>query len=378
MRSSTGAHYIALDHVRALAAFMVFAWHFTHAGTGSPVPFDYLPSLPPFALLDEGHTGVALFMTLSGYLFAKLLDGKSIDYRAFLWNRALRLFPLLGLVILVVGFNEYRSGSDLGAYAGSVAQGAIFPTLPNGGWSITVELHYYLILPLFLWMLTKSRLLPISLILAAIALRFLIHAKTGEVQTLAYWTVIGRIDQFALGMLVYQFRAQLAGRHLVALAVLAGFASLYWYFDLLGGFYQNPAYPSSSRLWIFLPTIEGLAYAVGIAWYESSFAHSTTGVSRFVGRLGEYSYSIYLLHFFVVFEAATFVDARIMDLSNFYLACLWALVCFVLMMPAGYLSYRFIESPFLKLRKRYVRAPQGASGAPAPGMANAVEQATRP
>jgi len=28
------------------------------------------------ALLDEGHTGVALFMTLSGYLFAKLLDGK--------------------------------------------------------------------------------------------------------------------------------------------------------------------------------------------------------------------------------------------------------------------------------------------------------------
>lgn len=83
MRSSSGAHFIALDHVRALAAFIVFAWHFTHAANDYPVAFDYVPALFPFSILDEGHTGVALFMTLSGYLFAKLLDGKSIDYRAF-------------------------------------------------------------------------------------------------------------------------------------------------------------------------------------------------------------------------------------------------------------------------------------------------------
>ena len=62
MRSSSGEHFIALDHVRALAAFMVFAWHFTHAENGYPVPFEYVPALFPFSLLDEGHTGVALFM----------------------------------------------------------------------------------------------------------------------------------------------------------------------------------------------------------------------------------------------------------------------------------------------------------------------------
>src|SRR5271169_6463136 len=101
MRSSSGTHFIALDHVRALAAFMVFAWHFTHGLGGYPIPFDYVPALFPFSLLDEGHTGVALFMTLSGYLFAKLLDGKSINYLAFLWNRVLRLFPLLLVVILI-------------------------------------------------------------------------------------------------------------------------------------------------------------------------------------------------------------------------------------------------------------------------------------
>ena len=47
MRSSSGAHYIALDHVRALAAFMVFAWHFTHAWNGAPNP----PSSAPGATL---------------------------------------------------------------------------------------------------------------------------------------------------------------------------------------------------------------------------------------------------------------------------------------------------------------------------------------
>ena len=57
---------------------MVFAWHFTHAG-GYPVPLEYSPNAFPLAIFDEGHTGVALFMTLSGYLFAKLLDGKGQD-----------------------------------------------------------------------------------------------------------------------------------------------------------------------------------------------------------------------------------------------------------------------------------------------------------
>lgn len=367
MRSSTGAHFIALDHVRALAAFMVFVWHFTHASNGFPVPFGYVPSLFPMALLDEGHTGVALFMTLSGYLFAKLLDGKSISYPAFLWNRVLRLFPLLALVILIVGIKTYVAGGDLGSYAGSIAKGTVFPTLPNGGWSITVEFHYYLILPLLLWMLRKSKALPISIVLAAIALRLFLYNERGEVQFLAYWTIVGRIDQFVLGMLAYQFRAQIAHRHIAIPAMLIGFSLLYWYFDLQGGFFQNRGYPSPSLQWVLLPTLEGFAYAAGIAWYESSFAHSTTGVSAFVGRIGEYSYSIYLLHFFIVFRAAKFVHERVMDLSNFYVACLWSIVFFLLMVPVGYLTFRFIEAPFLRLRRRYTGLENRNTTAPRSG-----------
>jgi peptidoglycan/LPS O-acetylase OafA/YrhL len=356
MRSSSGEHFIALDHVRALAAFMVFAWHFTHGRDGSPIPFEYVPSIFPFAVLDEGQTGVALFMTLSGYLFAKLLDGKTIDYKAFLWNRALRLLPLLVTVILIVGITEVIHGENPYEYAYSIAKGVLLPSLPNGGWSITIEFHYYLLLPLFLWMLSKSKFLPLSFVVAAVALRLVIYEWKGEIQSLAYWTIVGRIDQFALGMLVYQFRACAAHRHALVIGILVAFSLFYWYFDHKGGFYLYGSYPSHSPIWIFLTTIEGAAYAIGIAWYDSSFSPSSAGISKFVGRMGAYSYSIYLLHFFVVFSIARFVNEWIMDISNFYLACFWSGIGFILMMPVGYLSFRFIEAPFLRLRKRYTTA----------------------
>lgn len=356
MKSSSGKHYIALDHIRALAAFLVFIWHFTHGTRGTPVPYDYVPLLFPLSILNEGHTGVALFMTLSGYLFAKLLEGKTIDYGAFLWNRVLRLFPLLFLVVLVVGIIKKASGEDIQAYAVSIAKGAITNSLPNGGWSITVEIHFYIILPLLLWAQRKSTLLLIVAIVAAMAIRTVLFFNRGEVQSLAYWTIVGRIDQFVMGMVLYQLRSYWTGHHIRAAVVIIGFAAFYGYFDHIGGFYNLPSYPSPSPLWIFLPTIEGFSYGVLIAWYDNSFSHASSGVSRSIGHLGEYSYSIYLLHFFVVFHAARFVNERIIDISSFTLACLWAVLFFLLMMPVGYLSFRFIEAPFLQLRKRYILA----------------------
>jgi peptidoglycan/LPS O-acetylase OafA/YrhL len=354
MRSSTGAHYIALDHVRALAAFLVVVWHFTHGPGGYPVRFDYVPWLFPLALLDEGHTGVALFMTLSGYLFAKLLDGTAIHYPAFLWNRVLRLFPLLLLVLAIVGAQIVWIGGSAAWYAGVLLKGLVVPAWPNGAWSITVELHYCVVLPLLLWMLRRSTWWLFMVVAVAIALRWMLQHEGWNVRFLAYWTIVGRIDQFVLGMLAYRFRPFLARQHAIAATTAVAFMVFYWYFDSRGGFTRAP----SGALWNVLGTIEGAAYAIGIAWYDGSFAPAATGVSKFVGRLGEYSYSIYLLHYFVVFAFARFVDERVMDISNFYLALAWATAFFVLMYVPGSLSFRFVEAPFLRLRRRYVVGPR--------------------
>jgi peptidoglycan/LPS O-acetylase OafA/YrhL len=317
MKSSTGVHYVALDHVRALAAFMVVVWHFAHATTGYPVPFEHVPAFFPMALLDEGHTGVALFMTLSGYLFARLLNGKSIVFSAFVWNRVLRLLPLLALVVLIAGVKELLYSRSLVEYARLVVGGLVMPSLPNGGWSITVEFHYYLLLPLLLWAQGRTPWALPAAVVGAVALRLGIFLWKGEVQELAYSTLVGRFDQFALGMIACHFRTVFQRRHMLAVLVGVAFAVFYWQFDRLGGGYRRPPTPILAPMWIFLPTIEGLAYAV-------------------------------------VFQAARLVHERVMDISDFNLAVIWSLGFYLLMVGLGYLSFTYVESPFLKFRKRYV------------------------
>lgn len=341
--------------MRALAAWLVFCWHFAHGPSGFPSPFEGVPAFAPLALFDEGHTGVALFMTLSGYLFAKLLNGHKVHFPTFVLNRALRLLPLLLLVMLAVGVIRWRHGQPLGDYAWSLVLGLVYPSWPNGGWSIAVELHFYLLLPVLLAASARWRLAALAVVGAALLLRWWLHASTGEVHTWSYWTLVGRIDQFALGILLFHGRHWVAGRHLVAGSVAGVFVAAYWLFDASGGFYGMPSYPSPSRWWILWPTIEGAAWAALVAWYDSSFEHGRGPFSRFVARLGTYSYSIYLLHVFVVFDLARWVHEHVWDLSRFEVAWLWSLPAFVLMAIPGYLSYRFVEAPFLRLRRPYLR-----------------------
>lgn len=355
MKSSTGEHYVGLDHIRALAAFCVFTWHFIHSASGYPVAFEGSPLwFSGLSILDEGHTGVALFMTLSGYLFAKLLNGKTISYKMFLWNRMLRLLPLLVFVIVLVGVQRWLNGTDLWHYAQSVALGIVKPTLPNGGWSITVELHFYLILPLLLWMVRRSRFLLLSLLVFSVLLRLFLYFQLKQIQILAYWTLVGRIDQFVLGIFVYHVRNSFITSHWFAAAAAVVFSIFYWWFNENGGYYKSPSYPSASILWVFMPLIEGGAYSTCICWYDNKLKLKNGVVSKFVAKLGEYSYSIYLLHVFVVFKAAKFVDTYVMSLASFYVACVWSLFFFVLMIIPGYFSFRFVEAPFLKLRRNYV------------------------
>lgn len=350
MKSSHGEYYIALDHIRALAVFIVFTWHFLHFENGHLAPAPIFP----LSILTEGHVGVSLFMCLSGYLFNKLLDGKKIDYAAFIRNRVLRLAPLLLVVIFLFGIINYRSGDYLELYVKSILMGVLKPTLPNGGWSITIEFHFYLILPFLLYLGRKSSGLIILLLGFIIIVRGLLYNEFGSVQEISYWTIIGRLDQFILGILAYQYRKHISGKHAFAIIVIFLFLVFYWYFDKLGGFYTFSTYPSTSSIWVFLPTIEAFCFAIFIAWYDNSFKSPTGRISRFIALIGNYSYSIYLLHFFVVFQMPVFINDYVFEISNIYVGMLCSAFCFLLMVPIGHASFVIIESPFLRLRTKYI------------------------
>jgi len=354
MRSTSGLYFSRLDHVRAVAVFMVFAWHFLHMTPQFPVPYGSAPFFL-LALLDEGHTGVALFMTLSGYLFAKLVGEHRINFADFLYSRALRLGPLL-LVCLVAWWLIGRLGGDP-VLVSDLIGGLIVPTWPKGAWSIAIELHFYVLFPLLL--LLCRRLGPVALlglVVAAVAVRVSLWLRMGDVQYLAYWTIIGRIDQFLFGM-IFAY-APLRRPVLAVIAAICGLSFLvFWQqFDAMGGYYNRTGVVSGSPLWIVIPTIEGLTYASLIALYDGSSLRPVAWLDRGLAKVGEWSYSIYLLHFFPVVFLRWLAGDRIGSVDNFFLALLAVIVAFVVFLPVAAFSYNAFEKRFLAYRRPYLVA----------------------
>jgi len=369
VKSSSGDYYLGLDHLRALAVFMVFCWHFVHSHNIIPLDAS-APLFAPLTLLSEGYTGVSLFMVLSGYLFARLTDGKQLKFGAFMLNRGLRLLPLLSVVMVLAYVKSLFTGEALDLST-RLLHGWFAPTLPQGAWSITVEMHFYLLLPALLWMASKHLSSLLGVVLVAMMARLVVYWAGGDLDYLAYHTMLGRIDQFVLGLLAFHLRDRIRGQHLLWVASAAGFIAFMSFIDHQGSMLGKQ--PALSPWWVVMTTIEGLFYGLTVAWYDTSFRHAAGAVSTFLAWIGRCSYSIYLLHSFVVFKMAQWVDERLFSLGNVNVSLPVAAICFLLFLPVGYLSYRFIELPFLRRRVPYLSkpslrsAPEVLMGDEAPG-----------
>ena len=361
MRSTEGLYFSRLDHVRAAAAYLVFCWHFLHLTPNFPVPYASA-AVFPLSLIDEGHTGVALFMSLSGYLFAKLVGDRAIDFPAFLVSRAVRLGPLLTVVIAAWVAIGWLSGAPIPL--SDITQGFILPTWPKGTWSIAIELHFYLLFPLLLLLVRKQGPLALLIVVAsALAIRFDWWRSFGEAQHIAYWTIIGRIDQFAFGMMFAFAPLSPKARGLVAAIAGAGFLVLMHGFDRAGGYWNHSGAASTSPLWIVLPTVEAITYASFIAWYDAASLKLPVRLDRALARIGEWSFSIYLLHFFPAVALRHYFWTTDGSDNNFYVAWIGANVAFVCFLPVAALSYKYFETRFLVYRRPYLRAPAAETAA---------------
>lgn len=357
MRSSSGEYYERLDHVRALAAFLVFTWHFTHANALIE-PATYVPAFPLASLLEEGHTGVALFMALTGYLFAKLIDGQPFSVRMFLWNRFVRLVPLLAVVLAVTFSIKVMRGAPLQDVVGEFLLGLILSNWPNGAWSVAVELHFYLVMPMVLWAVFRNAHWAVLLVFISMAVRAILFGIESETQSVAFYSIVGRFDQFVLG--IWSFRA-LKNRKLtngVFLVALPIFVFAFHHFNTMGGFFGT----KHSPVWICLSTVEGLFYAVAIRCYDTSSLVLPSPLARIMRLIGTWSYSIYLWHFFIFQEAATLIHNHVIDLGTYGVSVVASIVVFLLFLPFARLSYRCMEEPFLRYRRSYKASNKQPTG----------------
>jgi len=364
MRSSTGVYFRNLDHVRAVAIFLVFTWHFIHHPDGRYIPFGYVPEFFPLSLLSEGNTGVALFMVLSGYLFAKITRGQDILFGHFLLNRALRLVPLL---LAVIGLYWLLTRT---IWAGSpypladAVKGIVLPTWPNGGWSIAVEIHFYALFPLLRLLGRKHWAYLAATVPCMIVVRYILWRELETVfQDLAYATIVGRIDQFVLGMLASEYAASAVPqrtRAIIAAAAFVAFAFFWQRFTMAGGLKGT----SASGLWVVIPTIEGVTYALIIAWYDGARLGLPSVVDGYLALVGDLSYSIYLLHPFVNGWMADHLARAGVPLIHFGVAVLLSWVALMAMLPIAGVSYFLYEKRFLDLKVSYM-VPRKIAAPPA-------------
>lgn len=125
----------------------------------------------------------------------------------------------------------------------------------------------------------------------------------------------------------------------------------------MGGFFNYPGAPSTSALWIFIPTAEAITYGSLIAFYDGASLRMPAWLDRALAKVGEYSYSIYLLHFFLIVLLRDIFWERMGSADNFFIALIVANVAFLAFVPVAWLSYNYFEKIFLVYRKPYLRAP---------------------
>ncbi len=364
MRSEQTAYLERLDHLRLLAAVLVVCFHAFHRHVGT-----LRPDNPLLSLIDEGHTGIGLFMVISGFIFAVITDGSQVDYWRFLRNRVIRIYPLflfgVFLTLTISTYNEHRNYGlatflewALPFRAATVSESTHFVQL----WTIWVEFQFYLLFPFlkvfgerygprYLW----------ALIALMIALRAVIFVLYGSVRFVAYESIFGRMDQFLIGMLAagiwLRRPARLGNPLFLAVALAAVLALLHW-FNRQGGHVRLDA-----NWWIVWTTLEGLAWAgVMLAWLGCRW-RAPASLEAGLARLGAMSFSIYVMHNLVLALVDKTIGVLPFSQDPVRAAALNAVfVATPLALAAALPTYLLIERPFLLLRGRYI---QHRTGAPA-------------
>jgi peptidoglycan/LPS O-acetylase OafA/YrhL len=368
-------HVPGLSHLRAYAALLVLCYH-ARGAMGTPADS---ASNPFWKLIVQGHTGVSLFLVLSGFVFELGARDRSVVYWPFIRNRLLRIYPLFVFLMVVAAYAAPDRFSLLGFLQSLLLLGNLPGSNVIGNWyvgatwTLMVEFQFYLLFPFLHRMFHANGvkwMLAVLLLLALVRVGVVLGGEN-NIRDLSYWTVLGRLDQILIGMGVARIHARLGPRaRLVVgglLPVAAGLvlAGASW-LDRAGGY---DVIASWKVVWMDL---EAIVWALFLLSYLRAEPILPRRVSRAIGWLGELSYSMYLLHYLVamIFQARQWYP-HLSDNPNWNALGGGLLVLLPVTVAISLLTYGLVERPFLALRGVYLGPPlplRLVSAGPAAGL----------
>lgn len=307
--------------------------------------------------------GVPVFFVISGFLITRSFERNPGDWAGYFWRRALRIFPGLWVCLLMtlaalaafgflgtdfvfsktfaawlagqVSFFQFYNPEHFREFGIGVANGAL--------WTITVELQFYLFIPLFHW-LTRGRdaiRSAFSMVLFAVsfgAFCLMDHQVNGPggygaaplVYKLLFVTLIPHLWMFQCGVFIHRhfdrLRPLIEGRFLLWFGAYAlAMALLHTQIDFRSLPYYLGYFPSRALL-----AMATISAAFSLPWLSNKLL-----------RGNDLSYGTYLYHSVVI---NVFVELGA-------LTSLWSVVpVFGISLLAAFFSWLVVEKPALALK----------------------------
>lgn len=363
MKSLNTQYIPQLDHIRFFAALLVMLFHISHNDLTKSLHFD---------------VGVDLFFTLSGFIFFLIAEGngKAISYGKFIYNRFLRIYPLVIVLFFlasVVMRDHFTVIDYLNLFGLNLTgDGKIswiagdwgYKYLSFNWWTIGVEFIFYLIFP-FLFKFYKEN--GISFLIKAVAvivlLRYgLYYIRLSEdgwknLGIEIHYSAFGHMDTFIIGMIT-AFLYLRKDKFPTIQKIFS--AKTFFFMSLI--LVQVFLFFSDSIDSLLYPSIIGFVCGLLIVAYISSYKDSNGRLSKILSYLGSISFSLYLLHSFVKDAIdgsgfGTYITAAIsskLNLSSIEISLVMAFFLYIpIIILFSSLTFNTIEKPFLKMRIKY-------------------------
>ena len=345
-----------LDGLRFFSFILVFLHHHL-----------YFANLPFFGILHSyGWIGVNFFFSISAFLFTKLLIAEyhsvhKIDIKKFFYRRILRICPLyfvivcLSLIYVLYGSIDIDKTSlrvlGLLTFTDNLLAAKYgFNPLPFVAhlWTISFEVQFYLIIPfviVFLIRLSHSIRLILGIGVLIILNLIRIIFISGELIHPASW-VLPFINFDSLIFGVCLGFGGLCGYRVKISPELIGLIGIFCFMLVTGlpYFEIGAIWPSVYFSLVGLATTS-ILYAV----FNSNHLKKIFSLGIFI-YLGKRSYGLYVYHL-LGSGLASFMIVKIKLIPNEPFAL--AILSFTITALLAILSYKFLESPFLKRKNKY-------------------------
>jgi peptidoglycan/LPS O-acetylase OafA/YrhL len=366
-----------LDLLRFLACTTIFLQH-----VYQETPAHYFPAMHPdwrgrvVQILGwSGGYSVDLFLALSAFLITQLLLRErettgAVDLRRFYMRRILRIWPLYYFFLIVVAiagiwFESFRIGPKwLILYAllsGNIAN-ALWGWTPTFAishiWTIAIEEQFYLI-----WPLVVRRLKPRGIVAAAFAMLAVSFTArtvcwiTNASGALVWTNTLTRLDPIACGIMLAvwmihrQNRLPLAAR---AMLLAAGIAII-----LTVSAWCDPFWSPNSAATLFLgyPAV-ALACIIILLAFHGLALNRDRLLPRAGIYLGKISYGLYIWQMTAIVLVLKGLNRPLPVTGQWVDSVTFAAFCaFILNIAIAAASYRFLETPFLRLKSRFAVVP---------------------